>query len=173
MLADNKSTPKVGTTVHTIIHGNVCSNLRMCNVGCNCTNVMTKSFHHLAVSSIKSAVDHKNAVLCSTHCPRFTGLRKRLGKVRRLGGFNVSNLVMVNKSKSCHKKTTLAGLKFPAVNVPKAVSGSVPNASCALNFSATVGAMLRSISGVESATADRVHAFIIRMVNEGTKSVTL
>lgn len=173
ILADNNSTPKVGTTVHTIIEENLDGKLGMGNVLGKCGNLLGRRVVSVDTGSMSSAVRHKNAVLCATHYTRFHARRNRGHKTRVYEGRKVSKLIIVNNSKSFTNTRGLTGLKVGAVNLPKAVSLSVTYARCAVKFSATMGATVRTVSGMHSASASRREYDVVRIVKHNTKCVTL
>lgn len=173
ILADNNSTPNVGTTVHKIIHSTLARNLRMVNVCSNCLNLCRSHVMRLSHCDISSVVGHNNAFLNSTHFPRFHSRGVHTITVRGLGGHNVSTLIIVNNSNSCVNTVHLARVNFPYVNLPNAVSGSVGNASCAVNFFATLDAIMRTVSHLHSASSSRRHVSIIRIVNHCYNSLAL
>lgn len=173
ILADNNSTPNVGTTIHTIIHTNLRGNFHVVNVRHNCGNLLSNRYFRVGLHDISGVVSTNNAVLCATHYLRFGAGRNRSGNTTGYHRLNVSTLIIVNNSNSCHNTHRLTRHNVPVVNLPNAVSGSVTYASCAVNCSATVGATLRVVSGLHSAARDRSHYDIIRIVNHGTNCVTL
>ncbi len=173
MLADNNSTPNVGTTIHTIIEATVSGNVAIGNVHHKCGNLVRSSVVSLNTHSISSVVRLNNAVLCDTEDDHFGARRNVTSTVTAYGGRNVRNVIMVNNSNSFHNTHSLSVHNVPYINVPTAVSGSVTSARCAVNFSATVGAMVSVISHLHSAYSSRTHYDIIRIVNERTKRVTL
>lgn len=174
VLASKKSTPKVGTTVHTIAHSTVCGNLGMCNVCENCGKLMASRVRRFGDRGIDGVVRVKNAVLGATHYGRFAAPRKQTRTCRGVGGRRVSTLIVVNNSNSlANTHVFTRRFSIPYVNLPKAVSGSLCKASAAVNCSATLGAVLSTMSGVHSATASRRHLFFIRIVKHSTNFLTL
>lgn len=174
VLASKNSTPKVGTTVHTIAHSTVCGKVSIGNVCHKCGNLVASRVRSFGARGMDGVVRHNNAVLGATHYTRFGAPRNHgrtcSGLVRR----NVSTLITVNNSKAL-AKTHVFTRRFgcPVINLPNAVSGSLCNASVAVNCSATLGAVVRYISGVHSATASRSHLFFVRIVKHSTKFLTL
>lgn len=173
ILADNNSTPKVGTTIHTIMEATYIGNVHILNIVENCGNLVGNSFIRLSLHSISSVVRENNAGLCDTHSTRFTARRNVRGTVTAYGGRNVRNIIIVNNSNSFENTHSLSREKVPYMNVPNAVSGSVTYYSCAVNCSAYLGAVVRYISGMESAARSRSHYAIIRIVKHHTNCLTL
>lgn len=173
ILADNKSTPTVGTTIHTMTEVNGREKLGIGKVHGNCGKLLGRSVVSLAPARATSAVFHKNAVLFATEYRRFGARRNRGHNTRVYGTRKVSKLMIVNKSNSFRKTGGLTTLKVGAVTIPKAVSLSVTYARCAVKFSATIGATVRTVSGVHSASASRREYDVMRIVKHKTKCVTL
>lgn len=173
VLASKKSTSKVGTTVHTIAHTTVFGKFGIGKVCENCRKLVTNRIGRLAARSMDDVVREKNAVLGATHSRAFAAPRKHGGTCGIVRGRGVGTLVVVNKSNSLaktHVFTRRCSIAY--VKLPNAVSGSLCNASFAVKCSATLGAVIRYISGVESATASRSHVFFIRMVKHSTNFLT-
>lgn len=173
ILADKKSTPKVGTTVHTMMEHTLTGKLGIHKVHENCRKLLGRRVVSVSTHSISSVVRHNNAILRATHYGAVHARRNRRGTTTVYGGCKVSKLMMVNKSNSFTKTRGLTGLNMGAVNVPKAVSLSVTYASCAVKFSATIGATVRTVSGIHSASASRREYDIVRIVKHSTKCLTL
>lgn len=174
VLASNNSTPKVGTTVHTMAHTTVCGKLRMGNVCEKCENLIAKRVGRFGDRGMDGVVRLKKAVLGATHYGRFAAPRKHGVTCSGVIGRKVSTLMIVNNSNSLAKTHVFTRrCSVPYVKLPKAVSGSLCNASAAVKCSATLGAVLSTISGVHSATASRRHLFFIRIVKHSTNFLTL
>ncbi len=173
VLASNNSTPKVGTTVHTIAHTNVTSNLGIGNVCEKCRNLVGGRVVSFAARGIDGVVRQNKAVLGATHDGRFMAPRNHGITCSGVGTRKVSTLIIVNNGNSL-TNTDVFTRRFsvPYVNLPKAVSGSLGKASSAVNCSAALGAVIRYISGVHSATASRRHVFFVRIVKHSTNFLT-
>lgn len=173
MLADNNSTPNVGTTIETMIHTNVGGKVGICNICHKCGNLLGNSIRRVGLEDMSSVVNGNNAVLCATEDRRCTAPTNVRETTSFYEDVNMDNIIMVNNSNSFENTHYLAGTNVGYVNIPNAVSGSVTYSRCAINFSATVGATVRVISHVHSATRSRSHYSMIRIVNEHYNSVTL
>lgn len=174
VLASKNSTPKVGTTVHTIAHSTVCGKLSIGNVCENCGNLMANRVGRFGDRGIDGVVRLNNAVLGATHYGRFAAPRNHRVTCSGVGGRNVSTLIVVKNSNSlANTHVFTRRFSIPYVKLPKAVSGSLCKASAAVNCSATLGAVLSTISGVHSATASRRHLFFMRIVKHSTNFLTL
>lgn len=173
VLASKKSTSKVGTTVHTIAHATVFGNFGIGKVCEKCRNLVTNRSERLAARSIDDVVRHKKAVLGATHSRTFAAPRKHERTCSAVEGRGVKTLMIVKNSNSL-AKTHVFTRRCPIayVKLPNAVSGSLCNASFAVKCSATLGAVIRYISGVQSATASRSQVFFIRIVKHSTNFLT-
>lgn len=173
ILASKKSTSNVGTTVHTMAQDTVYGKFGIGNVCEKCRKLVGKRIGRLAARSIDDIVRHKKAVLGATHSTRFRAMRKHGGTCSAVRQRKVSTLIVVNKGNSVAKTQVFTRrCSIPYVKLPNAVSGSLCNASFAVNCSATLGAVIRYISGVHSATASRSHVFFIRIVKHSTNFLT-
>ncbi len=126
-----------------------------------------------AARRISNVVGHNNAVLGATQSGSFVAIRKQGGTCGGVYGRGVSTLIIVNNGNSlANTQVFTRRCSVIIINLPNAVSGSLCNASGAVNCSAAVGAVVRYISHVHSAYRDRRHVFFIRIVNHSTNFLT-